>query len=284
MIRQHYTINSSIINHNEEPEPSIIPIINHNTVPSINPNLSIKLDPSIINNIPFTYKEPREGEYMIHEIPNFLSNELCDQLIKYQHENGATLGKIHSSLFDEESSNGGNWVINPEVRHSYNVLLEHELADLLYEKIEDILHIKRLYIEPTKIIYYPTGGQFVDHYDVIPEDKRFTNFSRFMTVLFYLNDDYEGGETVFPYINKTIKPEKGKAIIMWLVRQSENGPVIIKESKHRSNKITKGEKYIMNVWFHTREFPAEHVINYFHSRPKIMRPYPDFDTCSKMYH
>ena len=65
-----------------------------------------------------------------------------------------------------------------------------------------------------------------------------------MTFLIYLNDDYTGGETVFPRINKVIPPEKGKAIIFYNTDVKGNK---IDDSEHRGNHVT-GTKWICTKW------------------------------------
>jgi prolyl 4-hydroxylase len=65
--------------------------------------------------------------------------------------------------------------------------------------------------------------------------------------MIYLNDDYSGGETEFPLINKTIYPKTGKAI---LFKNSDENDYIIFQSLHRGNPIIHGNKWICNIWSH----------------------------------
>ena len=71
------------------------------------------------------------------------------------------------------------------------------------------------------------------------------NGPRLLTVLFYLNDDFEGGETIFPKINKVVKPQKGKAVIF---RNVDNDGVIISQAVHGGEPVKNGEKWIANKW------------------------------------
>jgi 2OG-Fe(II) oxygenase superfamily len=70
--------------------------------------------------------------------------------------------------------------------------------------------------------------------------------SRFATVLFYLNDDMEGGETSFPrWLNAEtsqalkVKPERGKAILFYNMLPDGNYD---ERSQHAALPVTKGEK------------------------------------------
>jgi 2OG-Fe(II) oxygenase superfamily len=76
--------------------------------------------------------------------------------------------------------------------------------------------------------------------------------SRFATVLFYLNDDMEGGETSFPrWLNAEtpnelkVKPERGKAILFYNMLPDGNYD---ERSQHAALPVLKGEKYLTNLW------------------------------------
>lgn len=70
--------------------------------------------------------------------------------------------------------------------------------------------------------------------------------SRFATILFYLNDDMEGGETSFPrWLNAEtgqalkVKPERGKAVLFYNMLPDGNYD---ERSQHAALPVTKGEK------------------------------------------
>jgi hypothetical protein len=60
---------------------------------------------------------------------------------------------------------------------------------------------------PYKILKYNTGDKFDDHMD-----DGGGNFRRVSTV-YYLNDNYEGGQVVFPRFNLEVQPEAGDMLI-----------------------------------------------------------------------
>ena len=55
----------------------------------------------------------------------------------------------------------------------------------------------------------PDSEQFKDHVDVTSHEGG----KRFLIMMVYLNDDFEGGETVFPILGDTIKPKKGRLLL-----------------------------------------------------------------------
>jgi hypothetical protein len=51
--------------------------------------------------------------------------------------------------------------------------------------------------------------QFKDHVDVVSHEGG----KRFLIMMVYLNDNFEGGETVFPILGDKIKPKKGRLLL-----------------------------------------------------------------------
>jgi prolyl 4-hydroxylase len=79
--------------------------------------------------------------------------------------------------------------------------------------------------------------------------------------MIYLNDVEEGGGTRFRRLEKTIMPEKGKAVV-WNNLNSDGSvnPYTI----HHGMKVRAGVKYVITKWFRERGwgdmFPAEYSI------------------------
>ena len=67
---------------------------------------------------------------------------------------------------------------------------------------------EKIFFEELRIKKYEPGtdDQFLIHTDVQDHESA----KRYLAFLIYLNDDFKGGETTFPYNKLTIKPETGK--------------------------------------------------------------------------
>jgi 2OG-Fe(II) oxygenase superfamily len=76
---------------------------------------------------------------------------------------------------------------------------------------------------------------------------------RILTVFLYLNDVEEGGATTFPELNVTVLPKPGRVLI-WPSVLDSSPKEIDWNTEHEANKVTKGEKYGANVWFHLKPF------------------------------
>lgn len=70
-------------------------------------------------------------------------------------------------------------------------------------KIEEEIKDDEIYA----LLRYSVGERYDQHYDGGTES------SRSISVLIYLNDDYDGGEIEFPYFNLKIKPKAGTLIL-----------------------------------------------------------------------
>jgi prolyl 4-hydroxylase len=101
--------------------------------------------------------------------------------------------------------------------------------------------------EPLQILRYRPGGEYRPHFDSIPG---FAN-QRAMTMLVWLNDDYEGGETHFPAAGLKLKGRVGDAI---LFRNTGPDGRPDPASGHSGLPVTAGEKRIASRWIHERPF------------------------------
>lgn len=143
-----------------------------------------------------------------------------------------------AGIVDDHKPEG---VVEPNVRSaSVTYFAEHSEAwTLLNSKIEHVvspLLLKRWNwklseYEPFQIVRYPPGGFYLAHRDSGPHlDKRY------FSVVFYLNDDFEGGGTHFPDFDYTVEPETGKALIF------------PSDYLHHALTVQNGTKYITVTW------------------------------------
>ncbi len=102
--------------------------------------------------------------------------------------------------------------------------------------------------EPLQVLRYRRGQEYKPHLDAIPG---FAN-QRLMTVLVYLNDNFEGGETRFPSADLTIRGRAGDAI---LFRNLGRDGRPDRTSLHAGLPVTSGTKLIASRWI--RQHPFE---------------------------
>ncbi|HEX8064337.1 MAG TPA: 2OG-Fe(II) oxygenase [Allosphingosinicella sp.] len=101
--------------------------------------------------------------------------------------------------------------------------------------------------EPLQVLRYRPGGEYRPHFDAIPG---FAN-QRAMTMLVWLNEDYEGGETHFPTPGLKLKGRTGDAILFRNIgADGRQDPA----SGHAGLPVTAGEKLIASRWIRERKF------------------------------
>jgi predicted 2-oxoglutarate/Fe(II)-dependent dioxygenase YbiX len=84
--------------------------------------------------------------------------------------------------------------------------------------------------EGMQMIWYGPGGRFVPH-----TDNGGVFNTRYITVLCYLNDDFEGGSTTFPDLGHEVTPESGKVVFP-------------SDYLHCGEAVTRGDKYVLVTW------------------------------------
>lgn len=180
--------------------------------------------------------------YDIQEIPNFLTHEECNKIIELSN------GKLFPSKIYTQNED----LLSNDSRISQQCWLTDDdpVIKDISERIKQFTNTIGQQ-EPLQVVNYPKGGFFSPHYDACEGDKEFCSRMngldgpRLFTVLLYLNDNFDGGETVFPKINKSVKPEKGKAVIF---RNVDKNGVVITQALHGGEPIKSGEKWIANKW------------------------------------
>lgn len=129
------------------------------------------------------------------------------------------------------------------------------VVEVLRARISAATRLPVPIFEPTQILHYAVGEQFRPHHDFFdPEAPAYAgllqNFGqRIATVLIYLNDDYTGGETVFPKIGLSYRGQTGDALFFANVDRSGRGDPL---TLHAGTPPTSGEKWILSQWIRDR--------------------------------
>lgn len=188
-----------------------------------------------------------DPNYDIKEISNFLSDEECKALINVATKKGLT----ESKLFSETKDTYDNNVRKSEQAWLYDS--DNEVVDRLSKRIAELVKLPVENQEALQVVHYGVGGKYEPHYDACISKTSCERMNkrgghRYLTVLVYLNTVPSGGGTYFPYLNKTVKAEKGKVVIFQNTETKTQE--IIKQAKHGGNPVLEGEKWIANKWIH----------------------------------
>ena len=101
--------------------------------------------------------------------------------------------------------------------------------------------------EPLQVLRYRPGQEFKPHRDCLPPGEN----QRMFTMLVYLNDDYEGGETEFLKTGFKIKGSAGDAI---LFRNADEAGNPDEHSLHAGLPVTSGVKLLASRWIRQHPF------------------------------
>ena len=176
----------------------------------------------------------------ILKIDNVLPAIICDDLIKIFEE----------SNYKTRLDNNGypNWtnlfMCNYHPKEEERLRPIYMQVALKYQKwlgeYGRHFNTRNFQLEGSNIKKYVSGTN--DVYKKHSDVASLRSCRRFVAMLFYLNDDFEGGDTIF-YPEVSIRPKKGSVIVFppyWLF-------------PHEGTPVIKGEKYIMSnycLWNH----------------------------------
>ena len=75
------------------------------------------------------------------------------------------------------------------------------------------------------------------------------------TLLIYLSDDFDGGETAFPRLGVDAKPPIGSAVVFYSYGPGWQGRRCHRDTMHRSNPVRRGTKVVLQRWYSYLEHP-----------------------------
>jgi prolyl 4-hydroxylase len=101
--------------------------------------------------------------------------------------------------------------------------------------------------EPLQVLRYRPGGEYKPHFDAIPG---FAN-QRILTMIVWLNEGYEGGETMFLKTGMKVKGRTGDAL---LFRNALADGMRDPDAAHAGLPVTRGEKLIASRWIRAGPF------------------------------
>lgn len=136
---------------------------------------------------------------------------------------------------------------------------ENDLVARLDRRLSALMNLPLENGEGLQLLYYPTGAGSEPHHDYLAPTNAANRESivrsgqRVSTLVTYLNDVPEGGQTVFPQLGLAFSPMRGNAC--YFEYGDDNGRVDAR-SLHASAPVTGGDKWVMTKWMRERRFVA----------------------------
>ena len=178
-------------------------------------------------------------EGMIKEYNNILTKEECNDLIAMSGDILSPAGVLGQQINNFRTADN-TWI--------------NETNDLIF-KIKEIVSTETgLPVENQElphIVRYKVGGEYKPHHDFFHKHTDYyeavtkAGGQRAFSCLFYLNDDFKGGETEFPKKQYKVIPETGKLVIWKNLKQDGE---VEHDSLHAGLPVEEGEKWICIIW------------------------------------
>jgi prolyl 4-hydroxylase len=183
-------------------------------------------------------------------IENFLNQAECEKLISL----------IKSKMRPSEVS---DFQVDQNVRTSQTCdlgRLDDPFIQNIDDRISKLMGLNSAYSEVIQGQYYEVGQEFKAHTDFFDphefETHCHTYGQRTYTVMVYLNDVEQGGETCFNRIGAKFKPQAGRVVI-WNNLNPDG--TTNANSLHQANPVEKGHKAVITKWFRSTGPDAENV-------------------------
>jgi prolyl 4-hydroxylase len=181
---------------------------------------------------------------------SFFSREECDWLIE---RGGSRLER--AGVYDRNAATKRVVSARNNSAAQFSPFEIDTVLVFLTARIGHTVGLPTTFFEPTSILHYNVGEQFETHYDFLDPaepgmaaDLR-SRGQRVATILVYLNDDYEGGETYFPQLDIRFKGRRGDALFFANV-EADGKPDL--QTLHAGLPPTSGEKWLLSQWVRDR--------------------------------
>lgn len=156
----------------------------------------------------------------IWEKDSVLPMRLCDEIVSMAHDIG------FKDANNPKRKNKEVFLRDENIRQSVLECVRDKFGHLFCNKTIEIGDMLETYL-------YTLGDQLADHFDG-STFLRSGNMAQH-TLIAYLNEDYDGGETGFPDLKIAIRKHKGGAVLF------------SKRLKHNGGRVRRGNKLIVRI-------------------------------------
>lgn len=181
-----------------------------------------------------SYREETQGVVSLRLFDPADCREILERVSKLKEWNAAL---IREGLEDGDYGN----VTKPDERSAH--ILNSVHADWLYSEFEQKIFtlakplVQKLWdldlnsCSGTQLLKYEAAGHYRPHRDTGVDLEQ-----RYFSVVCYLNDDFDGGRTLFPALDYAVTPEAGRAVLF------------PSTYLHGSEPVIKGRKFVLVSW------------------------------------
>lgn len=182
---------------------------------------------------------------LVHAVPKFASAAECEWLTAAAAPRLARAG-VYNNPAGVDPGRTNQFA-------PFNFANADLIVEMIRSRIANQLGAPLGCLEMSQVLHYEVGQEFVLHCDFLDpsamREEIARNGQRVVTVLIYLNEDFEGGETSFPRLQIDHRGRIGDALIFGsLDAAGRPNP----DSQHAGCPPTKGEKWVFSQWVRDR--------------------------------
>ncbi len=210
------------------------------------PSLTYMMDLAWVD-APFNRFRERDCPH-IESLRDFLAPAICNYVIGMA---APVLGR--GKVVDPKGTESVSEVRSNAVMN-FGLADSDFLLELINLKTARAVDIPPENAEGLGVLHYRPGESYAPHVDYLAATaanaaQLATRGQRVRTLLVYLNDNFEGGETVFPHLEIGFKPPRGTALIFHNVDASGYPDPL---TLHTGAPPTRGEKWLISKWFRNK--------------------------------
>jgi hypothetical protein len=179
---------------------------------------------------------------------------LCDRLAR------RAAGGLRTAMMYDGAARRARWSADRTCSEYAFDLLSADVAILLLRaRIAALVSLPTSFMEPPQVFHYAAGQEIKPHYDYVyvgsegHGQKGAYTSERVVSVLIYLNDDFQGGELEFPLVGLRHRGKKGDAVFFANVDAAGKPDRL---SLHAGRPVSGGEKWLLSQWIHDQPFQA----------------------------
>jgi prolyl 4-hydroxylase len=184
-------------------------------------------------------------------LDNVLSPGECDQLIALAAE------RLRPSTIVDPGTGMDIASTSRSSEGMFFRLAENPLVARIDRRVSQLMNLPLENGEGLQILRYRSGAQSMPHFDFLMPTNAASVASlersgqRVSTLVIYLNDVAQGGETVFPEIGLAVTPRKGSAVYFEYCNSAGQLDAL---SLHAASSVRAGEKWVATKWMRQRRF------------------------------
>jgi prolyl 4-hydroxylase len=184
-------------------------------------------------------------------LDSVLSNDECDMLITLS-RNRMQRSTVVDLLTGENKI--------AEHRDSYGMffqLKETPFIAKLDKRISELMNCPIENGEGLQVLHYGPSAKNTPHFDFLMPSNKTNRESlarsgqRISSLVIYLNDVADGGETIFPEVGLAVTPKKGNAVYFEYANSLHQ---LDHKSLHAGAAVSTGEKWAVTKWMRERRF------------------------------